>query len=67
MKNDEVRMELTINIHYELGRTSIRELEQRLIKASEFLESSGQLEEGTEASVLGWESSVSVVEGSEEK
>lgn len=59
MKNDEVQLRLTIDVHYELGRTDIRDLERVLVAAADHLAENGMLSGETEASVLTWESSVS--------
>ena len=59
MKDDEVHLRLTVDIHYELGRTDIRDLERVLVAAADHLAGNGMLSGETEASVLTWESSVS--------
>ena len=59
MRTDELHLRLTIDIHYELGRTDIRELERVLIAAADHLAGNGMLSGETEASVLTWESGVS--------
>ena len=59
MKDDEAYLRLTIDIHYELGRTDIRDLERVLVAAADHLSGNGMLSGETEASVLTWESAVS--------
>jgi len=59
MKNDEAHLRLTIDVHYELGRTDIRDLERVLVAAAEHLAGEGLLSGETEASVLTWDSAVS--------
>lgn len=58
MKNDEAKLRLTIDVHYELGRTDIRDLVKVLVAAADHLAGNGMLSGDTEASVLTWESSV---------
>lgn len=60
MKTDELHLRLTIDVHYELGRTDIRELERVLVAAADHLAGNGMLSGETEASVLTWESGVSL-------
>jgi hypothetical protein len=59
MKDDEVRLRLTIDVHYELGRTNVRDLERVLVAAADHLAGNGMLSGETEASVLTWDSAVS--------
>ena len=59
MKKDEARLRLTIDVHYELGRTDIRELERLLVSAADNLAANGCFSGDTEATVLTWSSSVS--------
>jgi hypothetical protein len=59
MKTDEVRLRLTVDVHYELGRTAIQDLERVLMAAADHLAENGMLSGETEASVLSWESAVS--------
>jgi hypothetical protein len=59
MKDEEVRLRLTIDVHYELGRADIRDLERVLVAAADHLAGNGMLSGETEASVLTWESAVS--------
>lgn len=58
MKDDEARLRLVIDIHYELGRTDKRELWHTLISAADYLAANGLLSGATEASVLTWDSRV---------
>jgi hypothetical protein len=58
MENDEVHLRLTIDVHYELGRTDVRDLERVLIAAADRLAGEGLLSGETEASVLTWDSAV---------
>lgn len=51
-------MKLTINVLYELGRTSQKELERVLAQAAEHLYDNCLLTGGTEASVENWQFSV---------
>jgi len=59
MKNDEVRLRLTIDVHYELGRTNVNDLERVLVAAADHLAGNGMLSGETEASVVTWTSAVS--------
>ena len=59
MKDDEAHLRLTIDVHYELGRTDIRDIERVLMAAADHLAGNGMLSGETEASVLTWESAVS--------
>jgi hypothetical protein len=59
MKNDEAHLRLTIDVHYELGRTDIRDLERVLVGSADHLAGEGLLSGDTEASVLTWSSAVS--------
>ena len=61
MKDDEAYLRLTIDVHYELGRTDIRDLERVLVAAADHLSGNGMLSGETEASVLTWESAVSTL------
>ena len=54
MKKDEIRMSLVIDVTYETGRTSTRDLERTLVAAAEHLNDTGLLSGGTEASVSTW-------------
>jgi hypothetical protein len=58
MKSDKLHLRLTIDVHYELGRTSKQDLEKVLIAAADHLEDVGLLTGETEASILIWNSSV---------
>lgn len=58
MRTDEAHLRLTIDVHYELGRTSILDLERVLIEAADHLAANGMLSGETEASVLTWDSGV---------
>jgi len=60
MKDDEVRLRLTIEVHYELGRTDVDELQKTLIAAAQHLADNGMLSGETEASVLTWDASASI-------
>ncbi len=60
MKSDEAHLRLTVDVHYELGRTDIRDLERVLVAAASHLAENGMLSGETEASVLAWDSAVSV-------
>ena len=53
-KDDEVHLRLTIDVHYELGRTSVQDLEKVLVAAAEHLAKEELLSGKTEASVLTW-------------
>ncbi len=61
MRTDEAHLRLTIDVHYELGRTGILDLERVLIEAADHLAANGMLSGETEASVLTWDSGVSEV------
>lgn len=52
MKDDEAYLRLTIDVHYELGGTPVRDLERVLRSAADHLEAEGLLSGETEASVL---------------
>ena len=54
MSNDKVRLSLIIDVTYETGRTSTRDLERTLVAAAEHLNDTGLLSGGTEASVSTW-------------
>lgn len=54
MKKDEVQLRLIIDVTYETGRTSTRELERTLVAAAERLNDMGLLSGETEASVSSW-------------
>lgn len=58
MESDQVKLTLTVSVVYEPGRTDIRELQQQLVRAADYLASKGLLTGETEASVLTWESAV---------
>lgn len=60
MKSDEAHLRLTVDVHYELGRTDIRDLERVLVAAADHLAGNGMLSGDTEASVLTWASAVSM-------
>jgi hypothetical protein len=59
MKDDEAHLRLTIDVHYELGRTSPQDLERVLVGAADHLAEEELLTGETEASVLTWNSWVS--------
>lgn len=59
MKKDELFLQLTIDVHYELGRTSKQDLEKVLTKAAEHLIDDGLLTGDTEADALCWDYFVS--------
>ena len=61
MRTDEAHLRLTIDVHYELGRTGILDFERVLIEAADHLAANGMLSGETEASVLTWDSGVSEV------
>lgn len=54
MKKDELRLSLVIDVTYETGRASARELERTLMAAAEHLDDMGLLSGETEASVSTW-------------
>jgi len=54
MRNDKVRLSLVIDVTYETGRTSTRDLERTLVAAAEHLNDTGLLSGETEASVSTW-------------
>ncbi len=54
MRNDKVRLSLVIDVTYETGRTSTRDLERTLVAAAEHLNDTGLLSCETEASVSTW-------------
>lgn len=58
-KDDEVHLRLTIDVRYELGRTSVQDLEAALVAAADHLAKEELLSGETEASVLTWEAEVS--------
>jgi hypothetical protein len=59
MKKDELFLQLTIDVHYELGRTSKQDLEKVLTKAAGHIVDNGLLTGETEADALSWDYSVS--------
>src|SRR5690606_29317862 len=62
MKNNELNLRLTIDVNYELGRTSKQDLEKVLTNAAEHIVDNGLLTGETEADALSWDYSVSETE-----
>lgn len=58
MRNDQIKLRLTIDVTYDLGRTDVKDLKQVLVRASEHLYIEGLLSGDTEASVEQWGSTV---------
>jgi hypothetical protein len=58
MDADKAVLRLTIEVHYTLGRTDIRDLKSVLVLASKYLYNNGLLSGDTEADVEHWASSV---------
>lgn len=58
MKSDELKLRLVIDVTYEIGRTSEKELVEVLLDAAEHLAANGLLSGDTEADVLTWEAAV---------
>lgn len=59
MKNNELNLRLTIDVNYELGRTSKQDLKKVLTNAAEHIVDNGLLTGETEADALSWDYSVS--------
>jgi hypothetical protein len=66
MKNDELNLRLTIDVCYEMGRTSQQELELVLANAADHLAEKGLLSGETEASLLFWNSAITTTPKSED-
>jgi len=58
MRNDQVKLRLTIDVVYDIGRTNVTDLKKVLVRAAEHLDEEGLLSGETEASVERWVSTV---------
>jgi hypothetical protein len=61
LKDDEIRLRLTIDVRYEMGRTNAADLAKVLVKAVDHLADNGLLSGDTEASVVNWTFAVSEI------
>lgn len=56
--SDKIKLRLTIDVEYDLARSSQEEVTRQLIKAADFLADRGFMTGDLEADVESWESSV---------